>query len=268
MPMKAWIVCLGVAGAVLTTSGKCRAGESALLKAIEDGNLAFETEIAVPVQGSAAPLPPGWEDLSAHPLYAINQSEERNITDKAFPLMSSKWPYNAAFVCWENPGANDQVERLWVQEAVQESWERHSALRFLGWQNCNSDTQGIRILIEDIGPHVKMLGKFLNGRRNGMVLNFTFERWGISCRAMREYCIRVIAVHEFGHAIGFAHEQNRPDTEGDCALERQGPDGDLLLTPWDPDSVMNYCNEDYNNDGILSEFDMKAVQYIYGPPGN
>jgi hypothetical protein len=27
---------------------------------------------------------------------------------------------------------------------------------------------------------------------------------------------------------------------------------------------MNYCNEKYNNDGELSEFDIKAAKYIYG----
>jgi hypothetical protein len=83
---------------------------------------------------------------------------------------------------------------------------------------------------------------------------------------MRESCIRSITVHEFGHAIGFAHEQNRPDTPGECDEVAQGTDGDLMLSPWDLHSVMNYCNPKYNNNGELSAFDIKAVAYIYGAP--
>jgi hypothetical protein len=45
----------------------------------------------------------------------------------------------------------------------------------------------------------------------------------------------------------------------------QGTDGDnTLLTPYDPHSVMNYCNQKYNNDGQLSDLDKQAVQQLYG----
>jgi hypothetical protein len=80
---------------------------------------------------------------------------------------------------------------------------------------------------------------------------------------MRESCIRSIAVHEFGHAIGFAHEQNRNDTPGECAEKPQGPNGDVMLTPWDLHSVMNYCNPVYNNNGVLSDDDIISVNKIY-----
>jgi Astacin (Peptidase family M12A) len=107
------------------------------------------------------------------------------------------------------------------------------------------------------------------GLEHGMVLNFSFQNWGQVCAATpadREFCIRAIAVHEFGHAIGFAHEQNRPDTPGDCLDPPQGGNGNVLLTPWDPNSVMNYCNKVYGGGGNLSEFDIYAVQVMYGAP--
>lgn len=107
------------------------------------------------------------------------------------------------------------------------------------------------------------------GIKNGMVLNFTFNRWNPACKSSEEQrlsCIQSIAVHEFGHAVGFAHEQNRADAPGECHKLAQGSNGTVLLTPYDPKSVMNYCNEKYNNDGRLSNCDIVAVFSAYPPP--
>ena len=84
---------------------------------------------------------------------------------------------------------------------------------------------------------------------------------------MYQKCVTSIGVHEFGHAIGFAHEQNRPDTPGECTEAPQGGNGDVMLKPWDIHSVMNYCNPVYNNDGKLSDYDVVSVQKAYGKPG-
>ena len=37
-----------------------------------------------------------------------------------------------------------------------------------------------------------------------------------------------------------------------------------MLTPYDAHSVMNYCNEKYNNDGRLSRWDIAALHKVYG----
>jgi Astacin (Peptidase family M12A) len=199
----------------------------------------------------------------------LKESEERTISDKAFPFLPAKLNSDVVAVCWENALPANLQERNWVRDALAKSWQRVSVLRFTGWGNCLPTHRGVRIQIADSGPHVKKLGKFMLGLEHGMVLNFSFQNWGQVCAATpadREFCIRAIAVHEFGHAIGFAHEQNRPDTPGDCLDPPQGGNGNVLLTPWDPNSVMNYCNKVYGGGGNLSEFDIYAVQVMYGAP--
>jgi hypothetical protein len=260
---------LSVLTLLLLSGGLAAASDRDILNALENGTIKPQTKIAVPSGSQSMPMP-GSENLPSAFMANLTKAQESNIVDKAYPLMEAKWPYNQVAVCWENPDATNNEERSWVQNAVEQSWQKSSALKFRGWQTCLSDTQGIRIYIDDAGPYTKYLGKFLSGVKSGMVLNFTFQTWSEPCaasEAKRKSCIESIAVHEFGHAIGFAHEQNRPDTSGECGNLWQGPNGDRIdITPWDPESVMNYCNPVYNNNGVLSKFDIQAVQYIYGAP--
>lgn len=187
-------------------------------------------------------------------------------TSAAYALMRTRWTNlgKQVNVCWENEAEGSDHHRTIVRRAVAETWEAASALRFVGWGQCADSSRGIRIRIQDAGPHVIRLGSDLDGRSDGMVLNFTFSNWGTSCRADPDECIYKIAVHEFGHAIGFAHEQNRPDAPDWCVDERQGTNGDSLIGGWDLASVMNYCNPDWNGNGVLSPTDKRAVQELYG----
>lgn len=189
------------------------------------------------------------------------------VEDKAFFLTTAKWASNVIPVCWNSAAELNSPEAGWVRQAVTQTWQAASALRF-SWSSvaCATNARGIRITVEDSGPHTKGLGKEIDANPNGMVLNKTFRNWSQPCaasEALRKECIMSIAVHEFGHAIGFAHEQNSPAAPGECRKLAQGSNGNVMLTPWDIHSVMNYCNPEYNNNGQLSELDKRAVAGVY-----
>jgi hypothetical protein len=182
-------------------------------------------------------------------------------------------------VCWDSTGFD--TEKGWVRSIVEARFEGQPFFHvdFTGWGQCGVFSSGIRIQLSDTtsdnNPRVKALGRGLNGMANGMVLNFTFNNWGYgSCNTAvvgdsgRRYCIEAIGVHEFGHALSLAHEQNRGDKPSSCTDSPQGTNGDMYVGNFDQGSLMAYCNPTWNNGGNLSQGDVAGLARLYGGGGD
>jgi hypothetical protein len=185
--------------------------------------------------------------------------------------LSYRWPSPLIPVCWENPSEATAAAQTAVEEIVVKEYAR-AGIHFTGWDSCTAESRGIRIFHADTNVRqVLAFGARLDGVPNGLQLNLEFQEtsfYGCTGDSLIR-CVEEDALHEFGHALGLRHEQSRTDSF--CAQDQSagiGEAGALPITPYDKDSVMNYCANDLqillnNERPELSFWDVLALRVYY-----
>lgn len=207
-----------------------------------------------------------------------------NSEPKAFVDSQGAWSNKSIPVCFTNPGDHNKSVQRWIRSIVELEYEQKAnvGLNFIGWQKCglfNKNSPSIRIfLLND--PRYKHGGSSQVGMNSHRYYLSSYEKKDGSlgpalgqptmilradyCKSFDTRCKTPI-LHEFGHALGLHHEQNRVDSKSCSNKIDEGKRYDLVnkrIGPYDPNSIMEYCGT-YDRPAILTKTDIKGLQHLY-----
>jgi hypothetical protein len=176
-----------------------------------------------------------------------------------------------------------------IRTALRDTWEKYTFLRFTGFLECPASPSSSTVPIELITGTASSCGR--GEAASGMGSRFFGSNFQVRLTVCPDHShLKIGAVHELGHAIGFIHEHQRANRWEDhvapclADFEEAFPGENLQFgiiqpnyyaTQYDTRSVMNYCR-DWDNNGTsdlvdigdeahaLSPQDIYGIRQIYG----
>jgi hypothetical protein len=211
---------------------------------------------------------------------------EGRVSQDLYGDTAAMWPLPfsgplAIPVCWQDPSGPDIVRngyqitedqlRAWTRDAIEQGWQRFANINFTGWGICPSSFTGIRVEGRSPGNPNTAAGSYTHRNDPTAWMHLAYVAEGRDCAASvaaMENCARYNALHEFGHALGFLHEEQRPDYTGDNCLSTRAPSPNpVTYGAYDLGSVMSYCNaisvSAPNYPTELSPGDVAGIQRAY-----
>ncbi len=193
------------------------------------------------------------------------------------------WSGGQVPVCFANLPTSTEVQ--WLKSALKDSWSAAARVDFTYSSSCPfpGKTQYVRVTLgQDTGWAVGGVTSPAGVNPAGvtdvqMGYCTTSDCTGAHFIDYQE-AFKQTAVHEMGHALGFAHEQERlPSSTPECPIDNgfRSPGGVQLTSYFDDNSIMNYCRgwdgsealgyqEGYKAAERISGGDVAGVQAAYG----
>lgn len=197
--------------------------------------------------------------------FACNVDAERTRVeeDRLYGMgqLAQPWPGGNVPVCFQNGNADIQARTRWI---LADTWAANANITFSGFGACNPAIQNKVTVVYQ--PSTNGSAGPIGYGPVGLTL--------ISDSPAPFYTqFRYEVIHEFGHALGFIHEQERPDNfnpDGswvNCGSfdrdVRAQFGGNYYTVLYDNNSVMNYCAGWVQ---FLSGGDISGVRQPYGQP--